>query len=417
MPDATVIILPGGYRFVWPAENIKASLTRFADDRRSQSSSCEVTIESTGNPVGHLHTTRLNLTSTTQKRDLIRTMMGCDENLPWRDMIEYMSIHALAMHRKGEPVISIGSNPLSDAAKYRVWPVCPEGVATVIFGEGGTGKSFFATFVSVLVQTGRASIGLRPTQGNVLYLDYETSGETLNERVKAICEGLSIPPVKLLYRYCYHPIAEDIDSLYDIFADQSIAFVVVDSLGPACGGDPNDAELAIRMFNALRQLRTTSLLLDHIAKNQVEGTKPTPYGSVYKVNLARSVWQLKAGDRSEAQSITDGLYHRKTNYGPQRKAIGFKMTFQSDPYERLLCMKFASVSVGDDTYLGKELPLKDRIKAELRHGSMTVSELAEQLSEKEPNVRTTLNRNRGFDFVNVGDGKWGLIAVESTPSV
>jgi len=407
--------IPGGYRLIWAHERVMATVTRLTDSRKDMSTSAEVLVTATDAPAGaaHMHQGRVNLTSTRAKADLAKALRGRDESVTWIDLVESLCVEVLKLHRMGEPVVAVGTQPLNGGQKYRLWPLCPDGVSTVLFGEGGTGKSFLATLCAVLVQAGGQHLGLRPDPGNVLYLDYETSAETLNERVRAICAGLGIPPFDIFYRYSYHPLADDLDALRDMILEHGISFVVVDSLGPACGGDPNDAEMAIRMFNALRELRVTALLIDHIAKNTAEGSKPSPYGSVYKINLARSVWQIKQGQRTEDMASAVGLYHRKANLGPLRSPFGLTMHFVNDPNEQLTEMRFASLSVDDDSDLAKELPLRQRIIAALKDGKLTVHDLAVTLRETTPtlsedSVRVTLNRMKGGQVVKMGE-EWGLL--------
>jgi hypothetical protein len=414
MAGPTVYTIPGGYQFIWPVDRVRVTVRRLRDERRGDTTKGEITVEAndptTTEPIFQ---GQLTLTSPVSRRDVIKALVYRAPDVRWVDVVEALCIQTLKMHRQGEPMLPVGTRPLSGGQRYRLWPMVPEGVSTVLFGEGGTGKSFIATLAAVLVQSGGAFVGLRAEQGNVLYLDYETSAETLNERVAAICTGLQIPPFDIQYRYSFHPLADDIDSLRDMITDGGISFVVVDSLGPACGGDPNDAEMAIRMFNALRELRVTALLIDHIAKNQTEGGKPTPYGSVYKVNLARSVWQIKQGERSEDLASTVGIYHRKANYGPLRAPMGLTMRFTNDLNEQLTCMSFGACAVIDDPALSQEMPLRQRIVAILKSGKMTAHDIAVTLRENDARltddtVRVTLNRMRGNQAVKIGE-EWGIL--------
>jgi hypothetical protein len=414
--DAVVHDTPGGYVFRWPTEKLQIAVKRLSDNRRDQSTSAEIRVESL-DPVspGHIHQARVNLTSTQAKNSLIKQLKEANEVFDWPGIVETLCFQTLELHRMGEPLQMIGDRPLSGGAKYRLRPLVPEGMPAIIFGEGGTGKSFIALLAAILVQSGTSAMGLRPTQGNVLYLDYETSAETQNERVKAICAGMSTPVTQIAYRYCYHPLAEDIETIQDMVADKAISFLIVDSLGPSCGGDPNEAELAIRMFNALRQLRVSSLLIDHVAKNVQDGQKASPYGSVYKTNLARSVWQIKPAKDLEDFHTRVGLYHRKVNFGPlQRDGLGFGMVYENDQNEQLVRVQITSIRVSDDADLAQGLSLRRRIEACLAGRRMTQAELALELEmesdDKMAVLRTTLNRGKGNVFGKWGD-VWGLLAI------
>jgi hypothetical protein len=424
--DAQVYDTPGGYRFYWPTEHLQIAVKRLSDNRRDQSTSAEIRVESL-DPVapGHIHQARVNLTSTQAKNSLIKQLKEANEVFDWPGIVETLCFQTLELHRQGEPLQMIGDRPLSGGTKYRLRPLVPEGMPAIIFGEGGTGKSFIALLAAILVQTGQTAMGLRPTQGNVLYLDYETSAETQNERVRAICAGMNTPSTQIAYRYCYHPLAEDIETIQDMVADKAISFLIVDSLGPACGGDPNEAELAIRMFNALRQLRVSSLLIDHVAKNLQDGQKASPYGSVYKTNLARSVWQIKPAAGTEGFHTRVGLYHRKVNFGPlMTDGLGFGMTYQNDQNEQLTSVQIESIGVKDDVDLSKNLSLRKQIENCLSGRRMTIDDLAIELGmlddkqeidrNKREVLRVTLAKGKGHSFQKWGDN-WGLLAIDQAP--
>lgn len=408
MSTPSVFSTPSGYKFIWEPERIQVRVARFADDRRSMSTSCEITVSNTDAQVGgHLHQARLNLTSTTARRDLIRALNAVDDAILWNDIVETICVQSLALHRQGEPAQIIGNLPRVGTT-YRVWPLCPDGMPTIIFGEGGTGKSFLALLVALMVQSGRPALGMRPVQGNILYLDYETSADEVNDRASAICAGLGWPTEPFGYRYCYQALADDLETLEEMIADMSISFLVIDSLGMACGGDPSDQALALRMMSALREMKRSALLIDHMPKNQQSGDKTSsPFGSVYKTNLARSVWMLRQGAR-DGQETRIGLYHKKVNSGPLRRPYGLAMRFFNNDQEQLDKMTWRTfdVAASDDEDLVKSLSLGERIVGSLRLGAMTPGELASDLDAKEPSIRRTLAR-MGPQVVKVG-AKWGL---------
>ena len=181
---------------------------------------------------------------------------------------------------------------------------------------------------------------------------------------------------------------------------EHIGLVVVDSVGLACGGEPEKAESIIRYFAALRSLRIASLSVDHVAKN---GDGSTPFGSVYKINLARNVWEVRASRPDDDEKLNIGLYHRKVNQGKLRTAIGVEVLF----YEGTVSTN--SIDVKTDTELVKALTLRVRIEQSLKTGGLSVPELAGLLEVKQDLVRNTLNRNRK-SFVKIGDNKWGLLS-------
>ena len=56
----------------------------------------------------------------------------------------------------------------------------------MLYGPGDTGKSFFGVLAGYLIATGREHLGMKPQQGNVCYLDYETDEATTKNRLNMI---------------------------------------------------------------------------------------------------------------------------------------------------------------------------------------------------------------------------------------
>jgi hypothetical protein len=415
--DPEGIAIAGGYQFLFPIEHVRVTVKRLADDRRTQSTSGEVEVESIDQAApGHIHQSRINLTSTQGKNGLIKVLRTANEAIDWDSIVETFCKATLEMHREGEPFQFIGNRPLSGGVKYRLWPICPEGMPAIVFGEGGTGKSFVALLAAILVQSGNSTIGLHPAQGNVLYLDYETSAETQNERVKAICAGLEIPEQMIGYRYCYHPLAEDVETLQEMCGSKGIQFLIVDSLGAACGGDPSDPDLAIRMFNAMRQLHVSSLLIDHVAKNTMQGQSVSPYGSVYKTNLARSVWHIKPTERTEANHTHVALYHKKVNFGPLRDALGFDLMFQNDDHEQLTAVRFNSFAVKNDPELMKNLPIRKQIMACLEGRRMNLADLCVELDTTPHLLSPRLSELKKSKVLGSWGELWGILDLQTQVS-
>jgi hypothetical protein len=97
-----------------------------------------------------------------------------------------------------------------------------------------------------------------------------------------------------------------------------------------------------------------------------------------------------------------------------RSPFGLTMRFVNDQNEQLTRMEFATLSVHDDTDLAKELPLRQRILANLAAGKLNVHDLTVTLREGTPTltedtVRVTLNRMKGVQVQKFGD-EWGRLS-------
>ena len=288
MSKPTIRVNAGIYELVWLQEQVAIRVDRLHENSGS-SLTGEILVKSLlpGMP-SHLHQARLNLTSTAARRTLAKHLEERNPEAIWADIVEQACVLVLQSYREGEPVLTVNDIAPRQGSRFRLDPFVLEGHPNMIFGAGGVGKSLLAVYFAVLVSAGHHRNGLSPMPGNVLYLDYETSPEELRERVAAIEAGLGEPGFSnIFYRFSHQPIANDIEQIQRIVSDKQIEFVVIDSMGPACGADPNSPEAVIAYFTALRSLRIASLTIDHVAKN---ANTPTPYGSVYKTNLCRSVY-------------------------------------------------------------------------------------------------------------------------------
>ena len=396
----------GIFDLVWQDEKIAIRIDRLHENS-SNAVVGEIVVKTLLPGVAsHLHQAQLNLTSTSARRTLAKHLEERLPELDWGAIIEQACVLVLRAYREGEPVVAIRDVAPRQGPRHRVGPILIEGHPNLIFGAGGMGKSLLAIYLGVLVSTGHHHNGLSPMPGNVLYLDYETSPEELRERVLGIEAGLGEPGFSNIhYRFCVQPLCSEIEEIQRIVMEGEIEFVIIDSMGPACGSDPNSPEAVISYFTALRSLRITSLTLDHVAKNSAT---PTPFGSVYKTNLSRNVFELRKQQEAGDDSMQLGLFHRKANFGKLLAPMGLAATFT------LTTIDFSPCAVRDIPQLAEGLSIRERIKdLLLADKPLTAKEIAEDLNVPQTSVRVILNRCRGKDFVRLADDPeptWGVLA-------
>ena len=332
-------------------------------------------------------------------------------DIDWDSVIKYSCILAVSHYRQGEPVVEIGGKPETMEQSFQLWPLLEKGEPMTIFGPGGTGKSYLADYMAVLVQLNYAGIyGWLPESANVLYLDWESSKNIHERRIWAIKQGLGIDSEdKIFYRFCSQPFADDIADIQRLVIENNAGFVIVDSQVAASGDDPDKAESASRYYNALRSLRCTTLTIDHVPKN-TEG-KAMPFGSVFKWNRARSLFEVKQVQEPGENAAELGLYHRKCNEGKLLQPIGLKLQFHYGPGENLESVVFSETDIRGVPELAKALPLKDRIRGILQSGPMTIGDIAEEMQANEGSIKTILNRGKNL-FARNGN-MWGLLYDEA----
>ena len=105
------------------------------------------------------------------------------EESVWRYIVERVSNEARSSFNEGEEGVELVNSTASETTEYRLWPYLQERQPSLLFGPGDSGKSFFAVLVGYLIATGREHLGMKPQQGNVCYLDYETDEATTKQRL------------------------------------------------------------------------------------------------------------------------------------------------------------------------------------------------------------------------------------------
>jgi energy-coupling factor transporter ATP-binding protein EcfA2 len=407
MSDPVLTSGGGIYTLTWHEEQVLIKMDRLREDSR-HTVSAELIVKTTvpGTPQ-HLHQARLNLVSTQSRHTVARYLSQRLSELDWDAMIESACARVLSRYREGEPVVPISAIPVPESMEYRLDPILPDNESTLIYGEGGIGKSLIAAMFATLIQESIPDFGLSPEPGKVLYLDYETSSVGAARRFDSIHKGWDLDHrSEVLYRFCFQPLASEVMEIARIVAENGVVLVIIDSAGPACGGEPETASAAIGYFTALRSLRIASLTIAH--KSKTTGGSG-PFGSVYWTNYPRSVYEIKKSQTEGANQIHVGLFHKKVNDGALQKPRGFKLTFF--PEDDAITM--AKEDLRDVSELVKELSISDRIELALQGGAMSVKNLAQELDEKDGSIRVALNRHKANLFTKLSDDQWGLMARDS----
>jgi hypothetical protein len=364
---------------------------------------------------GHIHQARFNLTSTSARTTTAK-VLAQRANAPevdWLDLLEDLCRRVLAAERAGTPTVVVGGLPHQLGIAWTLEPIIAAGKATILYGEGGTGKSTLAVAAALSVQTGAEIVpGWSPRQAGVLYLDWETDAPDVDGKVKMLAAGAGIrPPFGLRYREMVGPLADQVESIAAEIAEHDVALLVVDSIGLASGttSDGSDAsESALRLFSAFRALRVAVLAVDHVSKSGADEAHRTtrPYGSIYKVNLARATIELRR-DESGGERSKVGIYNTKTNLGRRLapQALWVEHGESAIRYTR----------ADLDGRLEEALPLVERIARTLvlaPGGAMTVAAIAEAVGTEENTVRATLSRYRTRFVKNEITKVWAVRAAE-----
>ena len=234
--------------------------------------------------------------------------------------------------------------------------------------------------------------GLNADAGNSLYVDWEeTTEDAAEERAWALGQGdPQLDGWGVRWQHAQGPLVDWIDDLAKHVAREKFDLVVIDSVGLALGGDANDAQTVLAFFGALHQLEATTLLIDHMGKGP-DSQDRGAFGSVYKRNSARSVWEMRQAADGE---LTMGLYHRKANNSRLSSPVGLSLEIIEDENERPVSASFSRCDVADlPSDLASGMTMPQRIKAALGTGARRIDDIREALNDTPPSsVDAVLSR-------------------------
>ena len=250
---------------------------------------------------------------------------------------------------------------------------------------------------------GASGLEIRESK-RVLYLDWETDLPELGSRVSMIRRGLGLPKLHegtgIVYKAMTRGLSEDIDEVRRLVLKYGIGFVVVDSLGSACAGEPESAWVVLDMFSKLRSLSISSLLIDHTNKNDIL------FGSIYKENQARQMFHIKKSQREGEQELQFGVFHGKANNSRMLRPLGWNLHFDNDAGTATFDRQDVK-----DTRLESEMTVRERIRNLLsENGSQpwATNDIADRLGKAPSHISKELSDNKDI-FRQADRGLWTVI--------
>lgn len=323
--EPVITIEGSGYRVDWPSVGVHIIVRYIKKNFKAQ-------VASYLNDVG-VHRSNPVLDNDKSMEDYIKK---CKREKPYEDfgvnwdrVCNDLSGIIIDTVRAGTPETVLGDVPPDESVAWRVDNLLVEDT-TVLWANGGTGKSFFALWLSTLISEGLEYVntdhGLIVEPGNVLYLDYETTQAQIASRVRKIHNGLGIDrPSKIVYRHMELPLVQDVDTIRDIVHKRNIDYIVVDSMGLAVDGELESAAEVLEFFRSLNTIGLPSLVISHANKSG------NLFGSAYTSNAARSVWECSQTEGSFAKGGIDfQLFHRKANDIADQAPQSWSVKFEPD---------------------------------------------------------------------------------------
>jgi len=402
------------YEFTWPGTGLAVALRQIREGRDDVTAECLIGSTVAGD-VESLWYGRLNLTSAQTRTSLAKTLAERVE-FDWHAALNQVVLLAIDRWRSGDEPVNLASVAPRPGDTWLLSPYISLDGPTLLFGPGMSGKSMLALVMAYSVQTGDAIVGRavgKPRK--VLYLDWETSYETHAERLRAIAKGRHALPPPILHQRQVAPLASSIGAIKAQVAKNNIGLVVVDSLGMAAGGAPEEADSALAMFRALGMLRNVGILcLHHPNKSQFATGADKIFGSVYFFNASRIIWQMDSKRRDESTTVARLSCH-KANYRGGLPDHAVVITVREDVNGLLEQVNVTPAPLADTPEFADKVPLGARVVEALKGGAKSKRELADELgldAEQEHTLESRLSelKKRG-KIVLLPTGQWGLAAV------
>lgn len=292
----------------------------------------------------------------------------------------------------------------------------PDRWPTLLYGDGGAGKTTLATHLALHIAIGRDWFGRLTKQANVLLVDAELDEIEAARRVWPLSRGMSLdaPPTGVYYWRMPKALSNEdvLDHLFGMVTRYSIGFVIVDSLTIATHlSDQNVSNDLLKLIFALQKWGVPFLFIDHHAKSALasDPESTSPYGSVYKRNAVRSMTYMQTGVKGSAR-----LHCRKSNFGPKWEPFSIGADWigtypnQSIVYSRLAENDPRNLTLKSEETKNETVDALRALIEEYPDGVPTKA-FADYLSIKEDTARMRLmraERLRPPQAQKLGPAKW-----------
>jgi len=365
-----------------------------------------------------LAASNVQLSSIQQKIGLVNMLTRWDNTINWLWYVEAVAHKVRQQATAQNPMETIVSDPgLSMEPEYLLWPLLYRGHPTIVFGSKASAKSLLAIVAAYIVQLHLTDnqLGLKPGADhvNVCYGDWEDAAATFTARWTAIQRGFKAQhpeiaadlEVPILRKAMKTKLADAVDTLRSEFVEHNVGLFIVDSLGPAAGGDLYAPQSALDFYEAVRSLNTTTLILAHHSKDPNSKLKSV-FGSQFFTALARSVWHAESDQVEDSTDLTASIKEMQCNLAPKHGTFGFKYAFDNEA---------RTITVTQSDLKGSALarpPTNEAVIAATlrRMGAMTNKEISEETGIPVDTVRVTTNRMAASSTaVRVGKDKWGIV--------
>lgn len=414
-PEYEFIAGLGNYHFKWP-NGINIHITRLDNEAYGE---LDIFYQNGDKNPRLLHKARHNLLSTTMASGLAKSLRQHSDTisaLEWKDMLTLVCAKTLEDFRRGEPVEKLGGKPESMSIDYMVAPILQADMATTFYGPGESAKSLLADLIAVMVSYNVNNLGWKVDLcGPSIIFDWEAGKSDHKKRIWAIKQGLGITDDSELisYRFCTQPLVYELPLIQEAIMQNGIVLPIIDSRMAASTNSQDITYNATSYYNGLRQLKRTTLTIDHVNRSDWRNDKTDigPGGSTVIWNRSRSQFEIKKNQEPGLPYIDVMMIHRKSNEGPHINDQAMRIYFDKDAKGDTTAIRFEVMNAIDNINLAKSMSLSDGVyQALATNGKLTLYELEAITGKDKKSLNNELTRReKAGTAIHVGKSPTGEI--------
>jgi hypothetical protein len=388
--------LPGdGYALALLDEGVRIETRRLRWERHQLFGELDVLCEWHGVSAykGSLSCADLNLSSQTARESRAKFCGLRAKSRPdafdWIGAIDEACREVIHAERQGDDAIVLDDAPASGPPRdYDVFGLkIPADSHSQLVADGGGMKSMLL----LLVLGDLAQRGIP-----VALLDGEWNAERHLQRKRRLFGPGRLE--RLHYRRLRNSLSVERDHIRRFCDAQHIQFIGIDSISAVCDGKLADDDVA-RNYNRALDGLPPSLAAAHVPKSMDPAADLKMFGSAFFHNYARMTWSVRKVVGQNDDVATVMLVPHKQNDGTRLAPVGLEFTFTA---ERIMVRNVDAATVDG---LSEQLPIRLRMVPLLKHGPLTIVQIAEQLNAKPDAVIKALQRSQTFTkLTNCPDG-------------
>ena len=292
---------------------------------------------------------------------------------------------------------------------FLAYPLLLENQPNLLFGERSSAKSLTAALLVTTVllpwQTNPLGIMVGEQVTRTIWCDWEWGEADITYHVQRLCKGHNLTILEIHHQPMVGPLARNISLCQRLRLQTKASLMICDSATMACGAvDLNKTDGAIQLYEAVREIGGTWLILAHTSKDETPGVRKTVFGSQVYESQARNIWECLKTEPTE-DTIEVGLFHRKNPpFTRYHKPLGYRATFSDTT------IAISSLDAKAVPEFAAKLSNTERVVQALRGGQQkTTKDLLAGLEMKRTAFDVATSRLRSRRVIQKLDDLWSLL--------